>query len=46
MFLQPIDYFLAAWFVLVAASILYAGGQTTKTGANPPPGVLKLVVCP
>ena len=20
--------------------------QTTKTGANPPPGVLKLVVCP
>ena len=25
MFLQPIDYFLAAWFVLAAASTLYVG---------------------
>ena len=39
MFLQPIDYFLAAWFVLAAASTLYVGIDQYRN--NPEPVVMK-----
>ncbi|MES3028402.1 MAG: DUF4396 domain-containing protein [Pseudomonadota bacterium] len=39
MFLQPIDYFLAVWFVLAAASTLYVGIDQYRN--NPEPMVMK-----
>ena len=39
MFIQPIDYFLAAWFVLVFASTLYVGIDQYRN--NPEPAVMK-----
>jgi len=39
MFLQPIDYFLAVWFVLAAASTLYVGIDQYRN--NPEPLVMK-----
>jgi hypothetical protein len=39
MFLQPIDYFLAAWFVLAALSTLYVGIDQYRN--NPEPVVMK-----
>lgn len=39
MFLQPIDYFLTAWFVLAAASTLYVGIDQYRN--NPEPVVMK-----
>ncbi|MBZ9867711.1 DUF4396 domain-containing protein [Mesorhizobium sp. CA15] len=39
MLLQPIDYFLVAWFVLAAASTLYVGFDQYRN--NPEPVVMK-----
>lgn len=39
MFLQPIDYFLAAWFLLAAGSTLYVGIDQYRN--NPEPAVMK-----
>ncbi|MFM9877642.1 MAG: DUF4396 domain-containing protein [Rhodoglobus sp.] len=39
MFIQPIDYFLAAWFVLAIASTLYVGIDQFRN--NPEPTVMK-----
>ncbi|MCX7587782.1 DUF4396 domain-containing protein [Phenylobacterium sp. 58.2.17] len=39
MFLQPIDYFLAVWFALAAASTLYVGIDQYRN--NPEPVVMK-----
>lgn len=39
MFLQPIDYFLAVWFVLAGASTLYVGIDQYRN--NPEPLVMK-----
>jgi Domain of unknown function (DUF4396)/Multicopper oxidase len=39
MFIQPIDYFLAAWFVLAAASTAYVGWDQYRH--NPEPVVMK-----
>jgi FtsP/CotA-like multicopper oxidase with cupredoxin domain len=39
MFLQPIDYFLAIWFVLATASTLYVGIDQYRN--NPEPVVMK-----
>jgi hypothetical protein len=39
MFVQPIDYFLAVWFVLAAASTLYVGIDQYRN--NPEPVVMK-----
>ena len=39
MFIQPIDYFLAAWFALSLASTLYVGWDQYRN--NPEPGVMK-----
>src|SRR5258707_5914130 len=39
MFIQPIDYFLAVWFVLAAASTLYVGFDQYRN--NPEPVVMK-----
>lgn len=39
MFIQPIDYFLAFWFVLAAASTLYVGFDQYRN--NPEPVVMK-----
>ncbi len=39
MFLQPIDYFLAVWFALAAASTLYVGIDQYRN--NPEPAVMK-----
>lgn len=39
MFLQPIDYFLAGWFALAAASTLYVGIDQYRN--NPEPVVMK-----
>jgi hypothetical protein len=38
-FIQPIDYFLAAWFALALASTLYVGWDQYRN--NPEPGVMK-----
>ncbi|MCF6126993.1 DUF4396 domain-containing protein [Mesorhizobium sp. M7A.F.Ca.CA.001.07.2.1] len=39
MFIQPIDYFLAVWFALAAASTLYVGFDQYRN--NPEPVVMK-----
>ncbi|RUY54624.1 DUF4396 domain-containing protein, partial [Mesorhizobium sp. M7A.F.Ca.CA.001.13.2.1] len=39
MFIQPIDYFLAVWFALAAASTLYVGFDQYRN--NPEPLVMK-----
>ncbi|MDX8477920.1 multicopper oxidase domain-containing protein [Mesorhizobium sp. VK24D] len=39
MFIQPIDYFLAVWFVLAGASTLYVGFDQYRN--NPEPVVMK-----
>ncbi|WP_241702841.1 DUF4396 domain-containing protein [Leifsonia shinshuensis] len=39
MLIQPIDYFLVAWFVLAALSALYVGVDQFRN--NPEPGVMK-----
>ncbi|MBX3100714.1 MAG: multicopper oxidase domain-containing protein [Salinibacterium sp.] len=39
MFIQPIDYFLAAWFVLALASTIYVGVDQFRN--NPEPAVMK-----
>src|SRR5258706_11069535 len=39
MFIQPIDYFLATWFVLAVACALYVGIDQYRT--NPEPAVMK-----
>ena len=39
MFIQPIDYFLAAWFALAAASTVYVGIDQYRN--NPEPAVMK-----
>lgn len=39
MFIQPIDYFLAAWFVLAIASSVYVGVDQFRH--NPEPAVMK-----
>ena len=39
MFIQPIDYFLAAWFVLAIASTIYVGVDQFRN--NPEPAVMK-----
>ncbi|MDB5922214.1 MAG: copper oxidase, partial [Betaproteobacteria bacterium] len=39
MFIQPIDYFLAVWFVLAGASALYVGIDQYRN--NPEPVVMK-----
>ncbi len=39
MFVQPIDYFLAAWFALALASTLYVGIDQYRN--NPEPTVMK-----
>lgn len=39
MFIQPIDYFLAAWFAIAAASTLYVGFDQYRN--NPEPVVMK-----
>ena len=40
MFIQPVDYFLAIWFVLAAASAIYVAVDSYRN--NPEPGVMKL----
>lgn len=39
MFIQPIDYFLAVWFALAAASTIYVGIDQYRN--NPEPAVMK-----
>jgi hypothetical protein len=39
MFIQPIDYFLAAWFILAGASALYVAIDQYRN--NPKPMVMK-----
>jgi manganese oxidase len=39
MFIQPVDYFLLAWFVLALASALYVGWDQYRN--NPEPVVMK-----
>lgn len=39
MFIQPIDYFLAAWFLLAALSTAYVARDQFRT--NPEPAVMK-----
>jgi hypothetical protein len=39
MFIQPIDYFLTAWFVLAGASTIYVGSDQFRN--NPEPLVMK-----
>jgi len=39
MFIQPIDYFLAAWFILAAASTAYVAWD--QFSGNPEPVVMK-----
>ncbi|MDB5927755.1 MAG: copper oxidase, partial [Betaproteobacteria bacterium] len=35
MFIQPIDYFLAVWFVLAAGSALYVGIDQYRNNPEP-----------
>ena len=39
MFIQPIDYFLFAWFAIALASSLYVGWDQYRN--NPEPTVMK-----